>query len=314
MSKARQLTHQAISAGRGQENSADIAAPASTPADRLAFTGFVALLVHAVLILGVSFSVYSRYKAPTTLEVTLAQHHEEVAPDSADYLAQHNQSASGTLDEKAELTADTRAEFADTAVHQVTPRPQEKSEVAQPREKVQVVSTTAKTADKVEQKKTEDETKKQKTKKGKEKEAVEASSEIASLQAKLSQQRQQYAKRPRVKTLTSVATRATIDAEYLNAWQEKVELIGNLNYPSEARKQKLYGRLRLLVSLFPDGSVNRIDILESSGQRVLDDAAVRIVRLSAPFAAFPAELKKEVDQLEIIRTWKFEKGDRLSSE
>lgn len=121
------------------------------------------------------------------------------------------------------------------------------------------------------------------------------------MQAKLSQQKQQYAKRPRIKTITSVATRASVDAEYLSVWQEKVELIGNLNYPPEARKQKLYGRLRLLVSLLPDGSVHNIDVLESSGQRVLDDAAIRIVRLAAPFAPFPPELKKNVDQFVVAR-------------
>ncbi|HRF88886.1 MAG TPA: energy transducer TonB, partial [Pseudomonadales bacterium] len=132
--------------------------------------------------------------------------------------------------------------------------------------------------------------------------------------AKLAQQRQAYAKRPRVKTLTSVATRASIDAEYLNLWQEKIELIGNLNYPQEARRKKIYGQLRLVVSLLPDGSIHNIEILQSSGQRILDDAAIRIVRMAAPFAPFPPELRKDVDRLEIIRTWKFEKGDRLTSE
>lgn len=282
--------------------------------DRLAFTGFIALVIHAIIILGVSFSVYSRHKMPQTLEVTLAQHSENVAPEKPDYLAQHNQEASGTLEKKAELTSDTRADFSDTDIHQVEPTPQKKSEIAQPKENVQVVSTTAKISDEILQKKTRNETQEKKLKAGTEKKERDKSDEISSLQAKLSQQRQQYAKRPRIKTLTSVATRASIDAEYLNAWQEKVELIGNLNYPSEARKQKLYGSLRLLVSILPDGSIYKIDMLESSGQKLLDDAAIRIVRLAAPFAIFPAELKKDTDQLEIIRTWKFEKGDRLSSE
>ncbi len=286
----------------------------NTAADRLVFTGFMAILVHAVIILGVSFSVYSRYKTPQTIEVTLAQHNDDTVPENADYLAQYNQAASGTLDKKAELTSDTRAEFADTDIRKVEPSPQKKSEISEPDAPVNVVSTTAKISEATQQVVTKDKTRDKKLKKGKEKEAVDPSNEIASLQAKLSQQKQQYAKRPRIKTITSVATRASVDAEYLSVWQEKVELIGNLNYPPEARKQKLYGRLRLLVSLLPDGSVHNIDVLESSGQRVLDDAAIRIVRLAAPFAPFPPELKKNVDQLEIIRTWKFEKGDRLTSE
>lgn len=312
--RATMLTGTDNGTGADKDALPTLARPVSSSADRLAFTGFVAILVHAVIILGVSFSVYSRYKVPQTLEVTLAQHHEEVPPEKPDYLAQQNQAASGTLEKKAELTSDTRAEFADTDIRQVEPTPQKQSVIAEPREAVQVVSTTANIIDATVQKKTKDETREKQVKKGKEKQKVDPSNEIASLQAKLSQQRQQYAKRPRIKTLTSVATRASVDAEYLNGWQEKIELIGNLNYPTEARQKKLYGRLRLLVSLLPDGTVHKIDILESSGQRVLDDAAIRIVRLSAPFPPFPPELKKEVDQLEIIRTWKFEKGDVLSSE
>ncbi|HRF87625.1 MAG TPA: energy transducer TonB, partial [Pseudomonadales bacterium] len=82
----------------------------------------------------------------------------------------------------------------------------------------------------------------------------------------------------------------------------------------EARRKKIYGQLRLVVSLLPDGSIHNIEILQSSGQRILDDAAIRIVRMAAPFAPFPHELRKDVDRLEIIRTWKFEKGDKLTSE
>lgn len=292
----------------------NLPAPAGTPGDRLVFTGFMALLVHAVIILGVTFSVYGRFKPPVSLEVTLSQHQDAAAPESADYLAQHNQSASGTMEQKAELTSDTRAEFANTDIREVQPVVRPESIVAEESTPSEKVNTTAKVHDKVQQKKTKDDTREKKKRKGRQAPPEASSDEIASLQAKLAQQRQQYAKRPRIKTLTSVATKASKDAEYLNAWQEKVELIGNLNYPDEARSKKLYGKLRLLVSLLPDGTVHRIDIIQSSGQRVLDDAAIRIVRMSAPFAPFTPELKKEVDQLEIIRTWKFEKGNRLIGE
>lgn len=287
---------------------------AVTTADRMVFTGFLALAVHAVVILGITFSVYGRFKPTPTLEVTLAQHQEESPPDAADYLAQHNQTASGTLEKKAELSADTRADFADTAIRDVQPTVKPKPVAAEVSEPVRVISTQSKVGDTTPQKQTRDDTKARKQRKGEDVQPETSNAEIASLQAKLARQRQQYAKRPRVKTLTSVATRASVDAAYLNAWQEKIELIGNLNYPPEARRQKLYGRLRLLVSLLPDGTIHHIDILQSSGLRVLDDAAIRIVRMSAPFAPFTSELRKEVDQLEIIRTWKFEKGDKLTSE
>ena len=282
--------------------------------DKLLFTAFVALIVHLVIILGVSFSAYSRNKTPPTIEVTLAQHSDNKAPDKADYLAQHHQEASGTLEKKSELTTDKRADFADTEIREVDPEQQKRKAVSENANAQQIVSTTSKTDKKTEKKKPTKDKEIRVEQTGDTEEETVTNREIASLQAKLAQQRQAYAKRPRIKTLTSVATRASVDAEYLNLWQEKIELIGNLNYPAEARKQKIYGQLRLVVSLLPDGSIYKIEVLESSGERILDDAAMRIVRLAAPFAPFPPELRKDVDQLEIIRTWKFEKGDKLSSQ
>jgi protein TonB len=137
--------------------------------------------------------------------------------------------------------------------------------------------------------------------------------EIASLEARLDAQRQIYAKRPRVKRLTSLSTAASTDAYYLNSWRRKIEKVGNLNYPAEARRDKLYGSLRLLVAIHPDGSLKEVALLESSGHAVLDDAAMNIVRLAAPYAPFPDELRQSTDVLEIIRTWQFRKNSSLRS-
>jgi protein TonB len=282
--------------------------------DRLSFTAFIAVVVHLVIILGVSFTVFSRNRVPPTLEVTLAQHSEKNAPEQADYLAQNNQDASGTLEKKQEMTTDKRADFSDTSIREVTEELQKRKEISEVIDNEKIISTSKKTDKKIATTKPSNKKEKRQAKTEKDDQDTQRSKEIASLQAKLAQQRQAYAKRPRIKTLTSVSTRASIDAEYLNLWQEKIELIGNLNYPEEARAKKLYGQLRLVVSVLPDGTIHNIEILQSSGQRVLDDAAIRIVRLAAPFAPFPPELRKDVDQLEIIRTWRFEKGNRLSSQ
>ena len=102
-------------------------------------------------------------------------------------------------------------------------------------------------------------------------------------------------------------------AAYLDAWRRKVERIGNLNYPDEARRQRIYGSLRMLVVVDRNGAVQELRVLESSGHAMLDEAAMRIVRLAAPFAPFSGELAQNFDQVEIIRTWRFERGDRLSS-
>ena len=139
------------------------------------------------------------------------------------------------------------------------------------------------------------------------------STEIASLQAKLDRQRQEYAKRPRVRTLTSVSTKASFDAKYLHDWSSRIEQVGNKNYPREALNRRITGNLRLSVMINPDGTIYEIKVLQSSGQRILDDAARQIVRLAAPFASFPPEIRKHADRLQIIRTWRFEITGKDSS-
>jgi protein TonB len=100
-------------------------------------------------------------------------------------------------------------------------------------------------------------------------------------------------------------------AAYLEAWRKKVENIGNLNYPEEAKRKSLYGNLMLHVAVRADGTVERIRLVRSSGHKVLDDAAMRIVELAAPFSPFPPDIRKEVDVLDITRTWQFLSGNRL---
>ena len=102
-------------------------------------------------------------------------------------------------------------------------------------------------------------------------------------------------------------------AAYMEAWRSKVERIGNLNYPDEARRARLSGNLLLDVSLNPDGTINDIVLRRSSGKRVLDDAAVRIVKLAAPYGKFPASISTEVDILHIQRTWQFSTNNRFAS-
>jgi protein TonB len=128
--------------------------------------------------------------------------------------------------------------------------------------------------------------------------------EIASLEARIARERQALAKAPRVKRLTSVSTKTADEAAYLNMWRQKVERIGNANYPPG----DLHGNLRMLVVIRWDGKLKDIRILESSGQHALDEAALRIVRIASPFQDFPVEMRKKYDELEIIRTWKFSRA------
>jgi protein TonB len=118
---------------------------------------------------------------------------------------------------------------------------------------------------------------------------------------------------PARRKAVNASTREYRYASYLEAWRQKVERVGNLNYPDEARRRKLYGDLILHVSVRADGSLERVRVVRSSGFSVLDDAAVRIVKLASPFAAFPPEIAKDTDVLDITRTWQFTSSNRLFS-
>ena len=109
----------------------------------------------------------------------------------------------------------------------------------------------------------------------------------------------------RIRRVTGVSPATPQLSYYFEAWRRKVERVGNLNYPEAARARGLYGSLRLLVAIAADGTLTDVRVLDPSGHRVLDDAAVRIVRLAAPFAPFPPAMRRNTDVLEIVRTWQF---------
>jgi protein TonB len=131
------------------------------------------------------------------------------------------------------------------------------------------------------------------------------------LQAQIDRAHEEYQKRPRKKFLGARATEYRF-AQYEEGWRMKIERIGTLNYPSAARG-KLYGSLRLTVTIRPDGTVDKMELDRSSGLKVLDEAAYRIVRMAEPFAPFPADIRRDVDLLVITRTWFFERGDTLGT-
>lgn len=141
---------------------------------------------------------------------------------------------------------------------------------------------------------------------------AERSLAILHLQAQIARQMQAHQERPR-KRFIGANTKEYRFAQYEEDWRAKIERVGTLNYPAEARG-KLYGELRLTVTIRPDGTVEAIDLDRSSGLRVLDQAAFRIVQMAAPFAAFPADIRKDTDLLVITRTWFFARGDKVWTE
>ncbi len=144
-------------------------------------------------------------------------------------------------------------------------------------------------------------------------ELMQRALEAMRLEAQIAKEMDAYQKRPKRRFVGARAEEYRF-ARYVEDWRLKIERIGNLNYPEAARQMKLYGNLLITVSIRSDGSVETIEVNRSSGQRILDAAAVKIVEMSAPYAPFPADIKRDTDILHITRTWTFAHGDELRSE
>ena len=269
------------------------------------------LLLSSSLHLGLIFGLHWQSDDPSpptkTLDITLAQFTSSEAPEEADFLAQANQQGSGTLEEKAELSTVEQAQFQANEIREVqqakTLQQQESKNLSG-----QAVLTSVQDSWKqsVKDKSTADA---QTVSQEQQQFENQQSAEIATLEAELRSERQAYARRPRRRQLTAVATKASVDAAYLSGWRQKIESVGNMNYPD----LRVYGDLTLLVAIRANGTIERVEVRRSSGYRSLDDAAKRIVRQAAPFDPFPEAIRKHTDILEIIRTWRFEKGGYLSS-
>ncbi|AFU99431.1 energy transducer TonB [Simiduia agarivorans] len=288
-----------------------MAAPASpehareTAGDRLTFTIFVALAVHALLIFGVGFTFTPAGGLMPTLEITLANHKSATEPEKADFLAQHNQEGSGTIDDTKAQTTDQSSEFFAPNINEVNPLPQQRQIKPSERRDDQIV-TTVSASPRSANLNQEQPTPEQEQREGELEERTNYNAEIASLMAEIDRQRQQYAKRPRIRHLTSVATKSSPEAAYLLKWTDKVEFVGNRNFPEEALRKEIFGRLTLAVRILPDGRLDKVEVTTPSGYRLLDDAAIGIIRDASPFAPVPLEVLKDHTHLEIVRSLSFE--------
>ncbi|HLA74841.1 MAG TPA: TonB family protein [Gammaproteobacteria bacterium] len=325
--------------------------PPITDGDRLGLTLFFAAVLHAILILGVSIGGFDAKRSLndfSPIEITLVTRASEKAPEKPDYLAQFNQEGGGNTDEpvaKPEVPPPVTPPPTPAPVQEL-PTPPQPALMPPPPNEPQVSAPPA-PPEVAEPAKPEPEPPKPAAKrKGKTKakkpvltaqatsdektaaESVQAPSaappsaqqlinrslEIASLSAQINDATRAYAQRPKQKFI-SAKTQEYKYASYMEAWRAKVERIGNLNYPDEAKRRNLSGSLILDVALNPDGSITEdgITVRRSSGEKILDDAAIRIVRLAAPYAPFPQDIRKETDILHITRTWQFLRDHRLRS-
>lgn len=278
----------------------------SPVADRFGVTLLFSLIAHGVIALGVTFAYEKAPSVLPALDVILVQSASAQRPDKADFLAQANNTGGGESD-KPKRPTDPLSSPLPKPVPGITPRPTEtgaprptaptRNELLTTRKSDRQVSTDRQTPDMPD------------LDAPAEREIIERKLEMARLSQEIQRESEQYAKRPKRKFI-SANTREYAYAGYMNAWVARVERIGNLNYPDDARRQELHGQLVLTVGLNRDGSIKSIDIIQPSGHKILDDAAIRIVNLSAPFNVLPKD-GEAVDELYITRTWQFLPGNIL---
>jgi protein TonB len=279
----------------------------TTGADLFGATLLFSLLLHGVVILGITFDAEKPKPSVPTLDVTLVDVANQEQPDKADFLAQASNSGGGDRD-KAARPSELVSGPLPTPNQGVTAQPKE-AQAPAPTERTpaQLLTTSGETGFTVDSTKEQAEQKERPVPVSDE--DVQRKLEMAKLSAEVREQALAYAKRPKKKFISS-NTREYVYAAYMKGWVGRVERVGNLNYPDEARRQGVYGELVLTVGLNRDGTIKSMDVIKSSGHKLLDEAAQRIVRLAAPFPALPPD-KTRVDELYITRTWQFLPGNVL---
>lgn len=263
-----------------------------------------AIAVHALLFFGISFGVALNPvpRLADTLDVVLVQWRSEAEPDKADYLAQASQRGGGETMEKSRPSEPVSGEL---------PLPGQGQEIQQLLEQVPMPATERREVISVE---TDGAIAVQETSieepefdQPEAQQLMSQSMNMASMQPELNRQRQWKSRLPK-REFISANTREYEFASYMSSWVSKVERVGNLNYPTELRQKKLHGDLILTVGIYQNGSVESIDVKRSSGIVEIDQAAIRIVQLAAPYSPLPENITDRVDILHITRTWRFETG------
>jgi len=277
--------------------------------DRLIATLALALIVHGVLILGIGFTHEDPAPVVPTLDVILTQTRTDAAPKHADFLSESNQIGGGNSDRALRpreaqfgvIAKDTPG-IAQQLLTMQAPPPQPRQaqrlltstlaqrNVAPPQEAQPTTEIPLPTGHDV----------------------IEQDERMARKVAEIAREQQLYAKRPHRKFI-SASTQEYAYAGYMRSYVARIERIGNLNYPDAARRRNLSGRVVLTVAVRRDGSVESIDVVQSSGIPVLDEAAEQSVRLAVPFPPLPAT-RENVDVLHITRTWDWLPDSTLQTE
>ena len=274
----------------------------------------VSLVLHAILFFGVTFQFPQPKldKIASSLEVVLVNNKTLTKPKESKLLAQDNLDGGGnTDDDRRAKTPFPVLPKSKPVINESVAQRKVKQLEQEAKKLMAAVSETPQIQQPIEQK----------SEAGNPQAAIDStelllrSLDIARLRAQVDQDHDSYQKRPKRK-FVGARTKEYRFARYVEDWRLKVERIGNLNYPEAARKEKLYGNLQLTVGIRADGSLESIEINRSSGEKVLDEAAVNIVKLAGQngFAPFPPDISQDTDILHITRTWVFAASDMLLSQ
>ncbi len=276
--------------------------------DRFGMTFFLAVIFHGLVILGITFTVSppADSKTAPALDIILVQTKSPAEVEEAEYLAQISQKGGGDAEEKARARelfsaptlSDTSGIAAQTSVRQIQKQKQNEELALLTQNDAEHLFYSDKNPVKA-----DDDTTVNKT-------DSSQNTQVAKQAAEISNVIERQASIERTRYLNS-STKEFTPAKYMREWINRVERVGNLNYPDQARRKKLSGTLILDVVIDSNGRLVKTDLRQSSGHQVLDDAAKRIVKLAAPFSAFPKKLLKEADVIHITRSWEFLSNSRI---
>ena len=284
--------------------------PTISDHDRFGMTFFLATIFHGMIILGITFTISSPADSKTApaLDIILVQTRSPIDVEDADYLAQVSQQGGGNAEEKARpkelfsapTLSDTPGIAKQTSVQQIKKQKQNEKLALLTQKDAEYSINTETNPVKAEDDSTVD------------KSNTDQNNQTARLAAEISNIIEEQASIEKTKYLNS-STKEFTPAKYMREWINRVERVGNLNYPDQARRKKLSGTLILDVVINSEGELVKTDLRQSSGHQVLDDAAKRIVKLAAPFSAFPDKLRKEADVIHITRSWEFLNNSRIQT-
>lgn len=261
----------------------------------------IASALHVLLIFGITFDARRAQPNQYQVEVTLLQTAGE-RPDEALHIAQADQQGSGT-EALRERAAGQQSNLPQPVAGATRATLSQRS----PRKRLNAPAVSSSRGERRindrrgEQQGTEDlpET---------DRELARLNERLAQLEASLNPQTRPQSQQARVRRLDAVAAHAAVDAAYLAQWRSRVESVGNQYYPQASLRYGIFGKLRMLVTVLSSGELESVRLLDPSGYAVLDEAAIRIVRMAAPFPPFPKALAATTDKLEIVRTWQFEQN------